>query len=260
MTTRKQDGLHDVPALESLKALITQVCTTVERKFQDTQQTIVPCRLVIVTNHPAPLPVPPEDRRFFCLETRPNALQDPEERDQLVRACVENGHSTAQCLFHYLTNSVNTDGFEVEVPPPTKWRYELEHRFQDAPSKFIQKLLGEDTPEGGRLDSTALRNRWDQFRRDEEMGKFTCTVGDMRMMISSNCGISQEANFIYLDDEAKERRREIQKRSFHSPHPPLPPPTRETNARLKPILPPSAFPFPLRAERRGKGMGRRAFR
>ena len=51
------DGSYDHKTEESLKAIITQLVAGVERKFFETQQVVIPCRLAVLTNHVLPLPI-----------------------------------------------------------------------------------------------------------------------------------------------------------------------------------------------------------
>ncbi len=126
VTAQKPDGSYDDKIVDALKSIITQLTAGVEKKFLETQQTMLPCRLVVLTNHTQPLPIGPEDRRWLPLELGPELLGDQVRKQRLVDACSINGPATALHLFHHLMR-IDVTEFGRERPPRTQWRANLEH-------------------------------------------------------------------------------------------------------------------------------------
>ena len=63
MTAKRDDGSYDQQQIEALKAIVTQLEGQVERKFKDSDEGVLPCRLCLLTNAFSPLPIGPDDRR-----------------------------------------------------------------------------------------------------------------------------------------------------------------------------------------------------
>jgi len=218
VSARLPDGTYDDKVTETLKSIITQLVAGVERKFHETQQAVIPCRLVVLTNHAAPLPVPPEDRRWCCLELSGLLLKDSSRRDRLVAACTADGPRTALHLYHYLMR-VEVGDLGREAPPRTAWRANLEYAFQDPVAKFMQHIIEDDDLPAAELSDAMLRQKWEGFRHAQHGLTVKLQWPTVKADIASYCGILAQFRTLSCDHEHKARYRrnmEAEKVWYHA--------------------------------------------
>ena len=210
VSAMRQDGTYDDKVVDSLKAIITQLVAGVEKKFHETQQALIPCRLAVLTNHPAPIPVPPEDRRWFCLELAPLLLEDEARRDRLVQCCITEGQKTALHLYHYFMR-LDLGNFEREAPPRTRWRANLEHAFQEPCAKWMQEMV-EDASIIETLSDGALRDMWNSFRTRNYGQSLKITWFTVKARLASYCGVLSEFRSLVMSSAAKDAYRQCMRR------------------------------------------------
>jgi hypothetical protein len=243
VTAMREDGTYDAKVVDCLKAIITQLVAGVEKKFHETQQTMIPCRLVVLTNHPAPIPVPPEDRRWFCLELATLLLEDAARRQRLIQTCVAEGERTALHLYHYFMR-LELGDFEREAPPRTRWRANLEYAFQEPCAKWMQALV-EDVTIVGAYTEHQLSSMWNEFKVRHYQQTIKITWPTVKARIASYCGVLSEFRQLHMNavNKVEYRRCMRRERVWYEPYV-VPAPAVVAPPGAPPGPPPAAPPPP----------------